>query len=116
MKKRIGFLINPVAGIGGQAGMKGSDDRGKQGGRAAARGYQKTAARRAGQCLRGFCKGDTSRTGQNAGRYISGAGRGDGRRGFLKEAAIPYSDSRGRACPGGGHCQGRYASGFCGKL
>ena len=25
--KRIGFLINPVAGIGGQAGMKGSDDR-----------------------------------------------------------------------------------------
>ena len=42
--KRIGFLINPVAGIGGQAGMKGSDD---QAGREAAlrRGYQKTAAR-----------------------------------------------------------------------
>ena len=33
--KRIGFLINPVAGIGGQAGMKGSDDRaGRELGRA----------------------------------------------------------------------------------
>ena len=53
--KRIGFLINPVAGIGGQAGMKGSDD---QAGRedALRRGYQKTAARRAGQCLESFEK------------------------------------------------------------
>ena len=33
--KRIGFLINPVAGIGGQAGMKGSDDQAGRGGRSA---------------------------------------------------------------------------------
>lgn len=53
--KRIGFLINPVAGIGGQAGMKGSDD---QTGRELAlrKGYLKTAPKRARQCVETFLK------------------------------------------------------------
>ena len=45
--KRIGFLINPVAGIGGQAGMKGSDDRA---GRELAPGLFEDGAKRARQC------------------------------------------------------------------
>lgn len=49
--KKIGFLINPVAGLGGQAGMKGSDC---AGGRriAAGLGYKKTAGTRAYECIR----------------------------------------------------------------
>lgn len=49
--KKIGFLINPVAGLGGQAGMKGSDC--AEGRRIAARlGYKKTAGTRAYECIR----------------------------------------------------------------
>ena len=53
--KRIGFLINPVAGLGGQAGLKGSDD---QTGRELAlrKGYLKTAPKRARQCVETFLK------------------------------------------------------------
>ncbi|MEZ3485793.1 MAG: ATP-NAD kinase family protein [Lachnospiraceae bacterium] len=49
--KRIGFLVNPIAGLGGQAGMKGSDS---QDGRAAALelGYKKTAGSRAYDCIK----------------------------------------------------------------
>lgn len=48
--KKIGFLINPIAGLGGQAGMKGSDDRKGQK-HALDLGYSKTAGQRAYECL-----------------------------------------------------------------
>ena len=48
--KKIGFLINPVAGLGGQAGMKGSDgERSRE--QALSLGYQKTALRRASAAI-----------------------------------------------------------------
>lgn len=48
--KKIGFLVNPVAGLGGQAGMKGSDS--LKGRRAAlGLGYEKTAGERAYECM-----------------------------------------------------------------
>ncbi len=48
--KKIGFLINPVAGLGGQgAGMKGSDDC-KSRENAMELGYQKTAFKKAAAC------------------------------------------------------------------
>lgn len=53
--KKIGFLINPVAGLGGLAGMKGSDDyQGQE--NALSLGYQKTASGRGEVCLRQICK------------------------------------------------------------
>lgn len=48
--KKIGFLVNPVAGLGGRAGFKGSDSLENQQ-KALAAGYEKTAASRAVQCL-----------------------------------------------------------------
>lgn len=48
--KRIGFLINPIAGLGGRAGLKGSDDsKGRED--ALKHGYEKTACKRAYECL-----------------------------------------------------------------
>ena len=48
--KKIGFLVNPVAGLGGQAGMKGSDgERSRE--QALSLGYQKTALRRASAAI-----------------------------------------------------------------
>lgn len=48
--KKIGFLINPVAGLGGQAGMKGSDSVERR--RAASGfGYNRTAGERAYKCI-----------------------------------------------------------------
>lgn len=85
--KRIGFLINPVAGIGGQAGMKGSDD---QAGRedALRRGYQKTAVRRAGQCLESFGKA-MKQTGREADvTFLAPEGEMGGE--LLKEAGLPF--------------------------
>lgn len=49
--KKIGFLVNPVAGLGGQAGMKGSD-RAEGRGIAAWLGYKKTAGTRAYECIK----------------------------------------------------------------
>lgn len=85
--KRIGFLINPVAGIGGQAGMKGSDDRaGRED--ALRRGYQKTAVRRAGQCLESFAKA-IKQAGQNADfTFLVPEGEMGG--GLLKESGLPF--------------------------
>ena len=85
--KRIGFLINPVAGIGGQAGMKGSDDRaGRED--ALRRGYQKTAVRRAGQCLESFAKA-IKQAGQNADvTFLAPEGEMGG--GLLKESGLPF--------------------------
>ena len=48
--KKIGFLVNPVAGLGGRAGFKGSDSVENQQ-KALAAGYEKMAAYRAEQCL-----------------------------------------------------------------
>lgn len=48
--KKIGFLVNPVAGLGGRAGFKGSDSFENQQ-KALAAGYKKTAGYRAEQCL-----------------------------------------------------------------
>lgn len=49
--KKIGFLINPIAGLGGQAGMKGSDRiEGRR--TAAGLGYTKTAGARAYECIK----------------------------------------------------------------
>lgn len=94
--KRIGFLINPVAGIGGQAGMKGSDDRaGRED--ALRRGYQKTAVRRAGQCLESFAKA-IKQAGQNADvTFLAPEGEMGG--GLLKESLFPFQ-TVGETCPG----------------
>ena len=94
--KRIGFLINPVAGIGGQAGMKGSDDRaGRED--ALRRGDQKTAARRAGQCLESFAKA-IKQAGQNADvTFLAPEGEMGG--GLLKESLFPFQ-TVGETCPG----------------
>ena len=48
--KKIGFLVNPIAGLGGQAGMLGSDNRERRR-EALRKGYQKTAFKRALECL-----------------------------------------------------------------
>ena len=48
--KRIGVIINPIAGVGGQAGYKGSDDA-EMRRRAMDAGYKKNAALRAAECL-----------------------------------------------------------------
>ena len=48
--KKIGFLINPVAGLGGRAGMKGSDDAARCR-KALLAGYEKSAFCRAEECL-----------------------------------------------------------------
>lgn len=48
--RKIGFLVNPVAGLGGRAGMKGSDGE-KSREHALSLGYQKTASERASAAL-----------------------------------------------------------------
>ena len=59
-ERKIGLIINPVAGIGGRAGFKGSDSVENQK-LALEAGYEKTAVKRAAVCLRqlqkmkGFC-------------------------------------------------------------
>lgn len=50
MKKKIGLLINPIAGLGGKAGFKGSDNL-KHQQQAMEKGYQKCSARRAEECF-----------------------------------------------------------------
>ena len=46
---KIGFLINPIAGMGGAVGLKGTDGLAKE---ARARGARPLAAERARACLR----------------------------------------------------------------
>lgn len=48
--KKIGFIINPIAGLGGRAGFKGSDQIEHQQ-KALASGYQKLSPQRARTCL-----------------------------------------------------------------
>ena len=48
--KKIGFIINPVAGLGGRAGFKGSDNIQNQA-KALQAGYEKQACSRAEMCL-----------------------------------------------------------------
>ena len=49
--KKIGFLMNPYAGIGGRAGLKGSDNLEKVK-ELLHHGYEKTAEKRAEICMR----------------------------------------------------------------
>ena len=51
MKAKIGLIINPIAGLGGKAGYKGSDCR-EHLEHALQNGYQKCSAIRARECLR----------------------------------------------------------------
>ncbi len=78
--KRIGFLVNPIAGLGGQAGMKGSDS---LDGRMAALGlgYSKTAGARAYECI--------ARIREDAGFHMI-APEGEMGGNILEEAQIPY--------------------------
>ncbi len=78
--KRIGFLVNPIAGLGGQAGMKGSDS---LDGRMAALGlgYSKTAGARAYECI--------TRIREEAGFHMI-APEGEMGGNILEEAQIPY--------------------------
>lgn len=48
--KKIGFIINPIAGLGGKAGFKGSDTK-ENLKKALAAGYEKEAEKRAEDCL-----------------------------------------------------------------
>ncbi|MGN1168248.1 MAG: ATP-NAD kinase family protein [Lachnospiraceae bacterium] len=48
--KKIGFIINPIAGLGGKAGFKGSDSR-ENLKKALDMGYEKEAHKRAFECL-----------------------------------------------------------------
>lgn len=78
--KNIGFLVNPVAGFGGKAGMKGSDS--LHGRMAAARlGYEKTAGIRAYQCI--------TRIKEESGFHLI-APEGEMGGNILKKAQIPY--------------------------
>ena len=76
--------------------MKGSDDRaGRED--ALRRGYQKTAARRAGQCLESFAKA-IKQAGQNADvTFLAPEGEMGG--GLLKESLFPFQ-TVGETCPG----------------
>ncbi len=78
--KRIGFLVNPIAGLGGQAGMKGSDS---PDGRAAALdlGYKKTAGARAYECIKRIKE-------ETAFHMIAPEGEMGGN--VLQKAQIPY--------------------------
>ncbi len=78
--KRIGFLVNPIAGLGGQAGMKGSDS---LDGRMAALGlgYSKTAGARAYECI--------ARIREDAGFHMI-APEGEMGGNILEKAQIPY--------------------------
>ena len=51
MKAKIGLIINPIAGLGGKAGYKGSDCK-EHLEHALQNGYQKCSAIRARECLR----------------------------------------------------------------
>lgn len=78
--KRIGFLVNPIAGLGGQAGMKGSDS--PDGRMAAFRlGYKKTAGARAYECI--------TRIRDEIGFHLI-APQGEMGGDILKKAQIPY--------------------------
>ncbi len=46
--KRVGFLVNPIAGMGGRVGLKGTDGRAEE---AAARGAEPVSPRRAREML-----------------------------------------------------------------
>ncbi len=48
-KSKIGFLVNPIAGMGGAVGLKGTDDQAHE---AEVRGAKPLAPERAGACLR----------------------------------------------------------------
>lgn len=78
--KKIGFLVNPIAGLGGQAGMKGSDS---LNGRMAASGlgYKKTAAAKALECMTRI-KDETG--------FLLIAPEGEMGGNILKKAQIPY--------------------------
>ena len=78
--KKIGFLINPVAGLGGQAGMKGSDDC-KSRENAMELGYQKTAFKKAAACAGQI-------QGEQGCQIFSPEGEMGGM--VLEEAGIPY--------------------------
>lgn len=77
--KTIGFLVNPIAGLGGQAGMKGSDSAQAQA-LARQRGYEKTAERRACECLR-LLKGEEA-------KFLTPAGEMGAR--ALEQAGLAY--------------------------
>jgi predicted polyphosphate/ATP-dependent NAD kinase len=48
-KSKIGFLVNPIAGMGGAVGLKGTDGQAHE---AKVRGAKPLAPERAGACLR----------------------------------------------------------------
>ena len=49
-KKKIGFILNPYAGIGGKAGLKGSDNY-KKIEKLLLEGCERTASKRAESCM-----------------------------------------------------------------
>ncbi len=80
MIKRIGLIVNPVAGLGGRAAFKGSDDIGNQE-RALKAGYEKNACKRAEECLRHV-------KGLGKCMFIAPKGEMGGR--IVEKLAIPY--------------------------
>ena len=84
-EKKIGFLVNPVAGLGGQAGMLGSDSFDRR--RAALRkGYKKTSFKRALECLEQMnCLND-----DDVQAYQIYAPEGEMGGEILRMASIPY--------------------------
>lgn len=78
--KKIGFIINPVAGLGGRAGFKGSDKIENQR-KALEKGYQKTAHLRAAECIRQI---------KDLKNYVVFAPAGEMGGGVLKNLGIRY--------------------------